>query len=397
MKLSSVRNFILALTFLFLAAFGGYRYGLRAASPPLNTPTLTAPSDVNLTLFWEVWQKLQADYLDKSVFETQKMIDGAIRGMVASIGDPYTLYLSTAENKSAKEDLNGSFEGVGMELQYNRENQIVVVAPLADTPAERAGVKAGDVIIKIGDQTTDKLTLLEAVKLIRGPKGTKIKLAMWRPSIKSNFEVDLERATVLVKSVQLEFKGDIAHVKLMRFGDRTGQELQGAVDQIIIRKAKGVILDMRNNPGGYLSGAVEVASEFLSSGVVVSQESVGAQKEDYSVTRTGRLTEIPLVLLINQGSASASEIVAGALQNHHRAQIVGEKSFGKGTVQESEDLRGGAGLHITVARWLTPNGNSIDKEGIKPDIEIKNEISDGSVEPKDVQLEKALEILNRGD
>ena len=216
-----------------------------------------------------------------------------------------------------------------------------------------------------------------------------------REGVKEPLIITLNRETILVASVEVSFIDKVAHLKLSRFGDRTDQEWQNAVNQIVEKQKKkelaGVVFDLRNNPGGYLQGAVYIASEFLSNGVVVQQEkSVNGDKETFSVNRSGRLIDVPLVVLVNEGSASASEIVAGALSERGRTKLVGQKTFGKGTIQEAEDLSAGSGLHITIARWLLPSGKNIDKEGIKPDFEVAMDENDQS---KDPQLDKAIEIL----
>lgn len=357
--------------------------------------------NVDFSLFWDVWDRLEKNYLDKTDLDQAKMVFGAIQGMVASLNDPYTVFLKPQENKEAKEDLNGAFEGVGIQIGF-QDGQLAVIAPLSGMPAQKMGVKAGDLILKIDDKETGGMTLPEAVRLIRGPKGTQVKLTLLHKDGKEPYEAVITRDTIIVPSVEVEFKESaecrvqstkcvVAHLKLMRFGDRTSEEWNKAVSLIIDHQPSviGIILDLRNNPGGYLSGSVFIASEFLPSGIVVQQEHADGTKETFSVNRQGRLTTQPLVVLINGGSASASEIVAGALKDYKRAKIVGEKSFGKGTIQEAQDLPGGSGLHITTARWLLPKGESVDKEGVKPDFEVK----DDSGTEKDEQLEKAIEIL----
>jgi len=358
--------------------------------------------NLDFSLFWEVWDRLEKNYIDKKALDQNQMVLGAIQGMVASLGDPYTAFLKPSENKELKEDLNGSFEGVGIQLGY-KENQLAVIAPLNGTPAYKAGVKAGDLILKIDDQPTTGISADEAMRKIRGPKGTKVKLSLMHADEKESYEVEIVRDTIVVPSVEVEFviteiqkrteaQKVIAHLKLMKFGDRTAEEWDKAVGEIVNHKpsVSGVILDLRNNPGGYLTGSVFIASEFLNSGVVVQQEHANGTKETFSVNRPGKILNQPLVVLINEGSASASEIVAGALQDYKRAKIVGTKSFGKGTIQEAEDLPGGAGLHITTARWLLPQGGSIDKKGITPDNEIKDDPQTLEI---DEQLQKAIEIL----
>lgn len=414
LTLKQIRKVIIGLIFLVLAGGVGYKLGERqvhveTSSFPLIRVERTLPADkegkVDFALFWEVWDKLETNYLERKNIDYKKMVYGAISGMVASLDDPYTVFLPPTENKEAKSDLRGDFEGVGIQIGYNKEQKLAVIAPLSGTPADSAGLKAGDAILKIVDEAqkidkdTTGISLPEAVKLIRGPKGSKVKLMIQREGIEKPFEVVLKRETIVVKSVEVKFEEKngkkIAILKLSRFGERTDQEWEEAVASIKKQEASvknfgGVILDLRNNPGGLLQGSVFIGSEFLANGIIVQQDRGVDGKETYEVDRSGKLLKEPLVVLVNGGSASASEIVAGALQETKRARLVGEKSFGKGTVQEAEDLPGGAGLHVTVARWLLPSGKSIDKEGVKPDIEVKNDEKDST---SDLQLQKAIELL----
>lgn len=416
LTLRQVRITVLIISLLLLAGGIGFSLGQRQVSlhwenyqpKVLIERTLPAEKqDIDFSIFWDVWDRLYASYLDKSALSPAKMVYGAIQGMVSSLGDPYTVFLSPDEQKRSKEDLGGAFEGVGIQLGYKNGN-LAVIAPLSGMPAEKAGVKAGDLILKIEDQETTGITLPEAVKLIRGPTGTTIKLTLLHEGEDEPYEVAIARGTIIVKSVEAELvnteeqKGTeaqkkIAHLKLMRFGERTDEEWHEAVNEIIsecqsvkVSGCQGVVLDLRNNPGGYLSGAVFIASEFLSGGVVVQQELADGRRETFSVDRRGRLLDIPLVVLVNKGSASASEIVAGALSEQGRAEIVGETTFGKGTIQEAQDLPSGTGLHITTARWLLPSGESVDKKGVIPDYEVK---LDPEKPEEDLQLEKAIELL----
>jgi carboxyl-terminal processing protease len=402
LNLRNARLIILVSLLVVVAGFSGYWLGTHEVQIKLSQGKSFKVErkipenrqNIDFSLFWEVWDRLEESYLDRKNLDSSKMILGAIQGMVASLGDPYTVFLKPPENQEVKEDLNGSFEGVGIQLGY-KEAQLAVIAPLPGTPAKAAGVKAGDLILKINDEATTDLSADEAAKKIRGPKGTKVKLTLLTVGDKEPHEVELTRETIIVASVEVEFQSsrnqEIAHLKLLKFGDRTSEEWNKAVDEIINHQPKvaGVVLDLRNNPGGYLTGSVFIASEFLEKGTVVQQEYADGTKETYSVDRRGKLLTQPLVVLINEGSASASEIVAGSLRDHSRAEIVGFKSFGKGTVQEAQDLTEGAGLHVTIARWLLPSGDWIDKSGIKPQTEIKD---DANTE-KDEQLEKAIEVL----
>jgi len=410
LNLRYTRLIIIACLAVVLAGLTGFWLGThqfkiklgRDSSIKIERKIPADKQNLDFSLFWEVWDRLEKNYIDKKALDQNQMVLGAIQGMVASLGDPYTAFLKPSENKELKEDLNGSFEGVGIQLGY-KENQLAVIAPLNGTPAYKAGVKAGDLILKIDDQPTTGISADEAMRKIRGPKGTKVKLSLMHADEKESYEVEIVRDTIVVPSVEVEFviteiqkrteaQKVIAHLKLMKFGDRTAEEWDKAVGEIVNHKpsVSGVILDLRNNPGGYLTGSVFIASEFLNSGVVVQQEHANGTKETFSVNRPGKILNQPLVVLINEGSASASEIVAGALQDYKRAKIVGTKSFGKGTIQEAEDLPGGAGLHITTARWLLPQGGSIDKKGITPDNEIKDDPQTLEI---DEQLQKAIEIL----
>ncbi|RJR23765.1 S41 family peptidase [Candidatus Microgenomates bacterium] len=416
LTLRQIRRIILALIFLVLAGGVGYYFGKREVTvipgtpiPKIQIQRIIPPdkqAKADFDLFWLVWDRLEESYLDKSQINYSKMIHGAISGMVSSLEDPYTVFLPPSDNEDAKADLRGDFEGVGIQIGYNQDQMVAVVAPLSGTPAEAAGIKAGDIITRIVDEKngvdedTAGMSLPEAVKLIRGTKGSTVKLMIYREGLEKPFEVTLKRDTIVVKSVEVNFEEKegkkIAVLKLSRFGERTYEEWEEAVNRIKKEESSagnafgGIVFDLRNNPGGFLQGSIFIASEFLSSGVVVQQDRGDLGKETYSVNRKGKLLKEPLVVLINPGSASASEIVAGALKERGRAELIGEKSFGKGTVQEAEDLPGGAGLHITVARWLLPSGKTIDKEGVSPDYEVKMDETD---QTKDPQLEKAFEIL----
>ncbi len=385
--------------------------------PTVSVINREIPKNINVDfkLFWDTWDLLSRTYIDKKALDPNKLFYGAISGMVSAVGDPYTIFLPPEQQKSTKDELNGSFEGVGIQLGFNeaksldgglpagrqdKDKRLVVSAPLEGTPAKGAGVKSQDVIVKIDSKDTLGMSLPEAVKLIRGPKGSQVVLTIYREGETDTRTFTLTRETIVVKSVEVDFKDSkvgksIAHVKLSRFGERTKDEWNDAVSQIITKNPVGIILDVRNNPGGYLEGAVFIGSEFLDGGNVVFQENSVGERTPFTVDRVGKLTKIPMVVLINKGSASASEIVAGALQDRKRAQLVGEKSFGKGTIQEAQDLGGGAGIHITVAKWLTPNGRWVnDTQGLEVDVKIEIPKDEQRDFAKDSQLDKALEVLD---
>ncbi len=366
-------------------------------TPKIAVTNQTPPTDKNIDfkLFWDTWDLVSKNYVDKKAIDPQKMYYGAIQGMVAALGDPYTVFLPPQAQKATKEELGGSFEGVGIELGYDKDKRLVVIAPLKDTPADKGGVRPGDIILKINDKETSDMSLPDAVKLIRGPKNTSVALQIYHEGDTKPVDVSLTRDTIKVKSVEYSQKQtpagqNVAYIKLSRFGEQTEGEWQQAVSSALSQAPQGVVLDLRNNPGGYLNGAVYIGSEFIDSGNLVLQENAQGKRIEYKVSRTGKLLKLPLVVLINKGSASASEIVAGAIQDHNRGKLVGVQSFGKGTIQEAQDLDSGTGIHITTAKWLTPNGRWIHNIGLTPDEVI--EIGDDKT--KDPQLDKALELLD---
>jgi carboxyl-terminal processing protease len=416
MNITKVRNVFLILALVAVSSLVGYRLGERNGVIGVNKST---GNQLDLSMMWQVKSRLEQLFLEKDKINDKQMEYGAIGGMVASLGDPYTVYLPPTDNKSANEDLAGEFGGVGISLGYKDKN-LAVMSPLAKTPAEKAGILAGDLILKITDKIknidkeTSGISLTEAVELIRGKIGTEVTLKMFREGKTGTFDITLKRENIVVPSIELEWKQkdgkEIAWIKLYKFTDRLYTEWTEVVDKINKEKAggkvAGIILDVRNNPGGFLQASVMVASDFLKDGVVVSQESSDGKKEDYPVDKTlGRLLNDKLVVLVNGGSASASEILAGALKEYKRANLVGEKTFGKGTVQQPEDFPDGSGLHVTIARWLLPNGVNIHKVGVEPDVTVVYEppvlptgtpaasATKSSVEPKDNQLDKAIEVL----
>lgn len=348
---------------------------------------ISAPGElasVNFGQFWEVWQVLERDYYDISKLDRQEMVHGAIRGLTASLGDSYTMYLPPAQDKRAAEDLAGAFYGVGIELGYI-DGILAVIAPLKGMPAEQAGVQAGDLILRVADSTknldeeTTNWSLSQAVDSIRGERGTKVQLTLLRPDYsREPFEVSIARDQIVIPSVELSFvehQGKrAAHISLTRFGDRTESEWDEAIQTIQSQGAPVdlVLLDMRNNPGGYFEEAISITSEFVNRGTVVSQKG-RYTTTDFPVKGKSRLVDLPVIVLVNKGSASASEIVAGALRDLRGAMLVGETTFGKGTVQDRRQLPGGGGLHVTVAKWLLPNGDPITEEGISVNVEVRND------------------------
>ncbi|PIV09003.1 hypothetical protein COS31_02755 [Candidatus Roizmanbacteria bacterium CG02_land_8_20_14_3_00_36_15] len=413
MKPNKITNILFVLSIAIFLFGSGYKIGEyntlrfkieRTDYNIVNAPTGNSQSkikNVDFSLFWEVWDKVEKKYVDKNKLDPQKMFYGAIKGLVASLNDPYTFFLTPDENKQSKDDLGGKFEGIGAQLGL-KDNQIIIVAPLKNSPAETAGVKSGDVISKVDKQSTKNWTLTQAVAKIRGPKGTKVKLGLLRNGKEVN--VEIVRKQINVPSVELSYetknKQKVAILNLNQFGENTNQEWDKAISEIKNQWDKkeiaGLVLNLRDNPGGFLDGAVYLASEFLPFGkIVVKQESTTTENKTYYVLKNGRLKNIPLVVLINRGSASASEIVAGALRDHKRTKLIGEKTFGKGSVQEAIDLDKNAGLHVTVAKWILPNGDWINGKGIEPDVKVENQVKEGNTMTRndDKQLDKAIDQL----
>lgn len=385
----------------------GYYLGVKGYSLDLSKPANVKISreippneqSVDFAMFWKVWDTLQSQYFDKSKIKPDAMVYGAIQGMVSALGDPYTSFLPPQENKVVEEDLSGSFEGVGIQIGF-KGVQLAVMAPLPGSPAEKAGIKAGDLIVGIKDDSkkldtsTTGMNLEDAVKAIRGPAGSKVTLALTREGQKDLITVDVIRAKMDVPTLILTYVGDnkdIADIQLQKFGGETKTEWDKAVSEIVKNKnVDRVILDLRNNPGGYLDEAVDITSDFVkTSTVAVIEEKANGDKNEYKTTRLGLLTNMPVVVLINKGSASASEILAGALRDDKKVKLIGDTSFGKGTIQEPQQLDNGAGLHITIAKWLTPSGVWVNEKGLEPDVKIV----DDPKTTEDEQLQKAIEVV----
>ena len=371
--------------------YGGFFFGKSQCK-------ICPPEEVDFSLFWEAFHKLQEKFVDKGKFDIEKIIYGAISGMVNSLEDPYTVFLKPEETKRFIEDVKGTFEGVGMEIDI-KKGQLQVIAPLENTPAQKAGLRAGDKIIKIDDKPTTDMTLEEAINLIRGPKGTEVTLTVYREEWGKNKEFKIVRDVIVVPSLKWELKDTsegypIAYLKLYQFSEKASFDFRVAAIEILNSPAKKIILDLRNNPGGYLEVAQDIAGWFLKRGEIVAIEDLGEGKEQnlYKAQGNAALVEVPIVILINQGSASGSEILAGALRDNRGILLIGEKSFGKGSVQELERLSDGSSLKITIAKWLTPKGESITDKGLEPDIKV--EMTEEDYEAgRDPQLDKAIEII----
>lgn len=366
--------------------------------PGLRTDGTAAATTIDrsdFTQFWQVWNTIKERYAYQPVDET-KLYYGAIAGLVESLNDPHSLYLPPTEAKEFAQDLAGEFEGIGAEIDV-RENQLIILAPLAGSPAEKAGLKARDAILLIDDKETAGLPVYEAVKKIRGPKGTQVKLLI-RTGETAPRVVTITRATINVPTVTWEMKANnVAYIRISSFNEKTDTEFDKAVREVTAKKSRAVVLDLRSNPGGYLDRSIMVASEWLKSGVVVRERFVDNQVNEYQAKGRARLAGLPTVVLVDGGSASGAEIVAGALQDNGVAKLVGTKTYGKGSVQDFQEYADGSALKLTVAKWFTPKDRQIDKIGIMPDITVDPMFvtsTPGSPTPYvDKGLEKALELL----
>jgi carboxyl-terminal processing protease len=353
----------------------------------LSSLISASPEQPDLGVFWDVWDMVGELYVDETALNDQKMVYGAIKGMVASLEDPYTVYMTPEETKEFDQSLNGQLEGIGAELTV-REGNLIVVSPLKDSPAEQAGLLPNDIVYKIDGALTSDMTLFDAIMKIRGEKGTKVVLTIVREGRNEPFEVGIVRDTVSIESVSMEDKGDgIYYISINQFNDTTKPEFEAKIKELLLLEPKGLILDLRYNGGGYLDISVDILSEFLSgkAEAVTIKRRNEADNETLYVSGAPKLADIPLAVLINNGSASASEIVAGAIQDHKRGIIIGEQSFGKGSVQEVDKLPDGSSLRITIAKWYTPLGKNIDDVGIKPDMEVKMPEEGYAAEPPATQ------------
>jgi len=389
LKVKKKLSRVLIISGLVLISF---YFGFYLGDSQVPQPPSELPEGVNISLLWEVWEELEKKYPES--LDYQKMIYGAAAGLVESLEDPYTVFLDPEESKMFEEDIAGFFEGVGMEIGI-REGALTVVAPLKNTPAERAGLRAGDKILEIDNIFTENMSVDRAVKLIRGKKGTEVTLTISRKGWDDSQEIKIVRDKIEIPTIDWEMKeGDIAYIKLYPFSRKIGSDFKKVALEISESPAQKVILDLRNNPGGLLGKAQEVAGWFLQRGQIVVVESFGEKKEEieYKAFGNAMFLNYPIVILINQGSASGAEILAAALRDNRGIKLVGETSFGKGSVQEPVTLEDGSTLKITVGKWLTPNGEFITDVGLRPDIEVEMTEEDYE-ENRDPQFEKAIEII----
>ncbi|MBU1177665.1 S41 family peptidase [Patescibacteria group bacterium] len=351
---------------------------------------------VDFDLFWNVWETIEKKYVDD--LDYQKMLRGAITGMVAALDDPYTVYMDPETSQEFQKEIAGIFEGIGAEIGIKKD-KLTIISPLPSSPAEQAGVKARDTILMIDGENTTDMNLIEAAAKIRGEEGSQVTLNIIRDSWEEAKDIVITRDKIEVQSVTWDLRKynqkSIAYIELTYFGEDTTTEFKKTITDIMAYEVDGVILDLRGNSGGYLETAIDVSSEFVASGQVITIESFSDGEENkYKAKNGSRLVNLPVVVLIDEGSASASEIVAGVLRDHRQSKLIGQKSYGKGSVQELENYNDGSSLRVSIAKWLTPSGKNINGEGLSPDIEV--ELSDDDYDNDlDPQLDKALEVITQ--
>lgn len=403
---------IITVSLISLSFFAGYDVGKQSIGlgptdslSLINADTYSAEATLDFRQFWQVWQYIKDNYVKADITE-QQLFYGALDGLVASLQDPYSVFFDPEINKQFQQELSGAFEGIGAEIGI-KENQLTIIAPLPSTPAERAGVLAGDRVLAIDGQDTAPLSLDESVKRIRGPRGSTVILTVVRTDTPEPLEISIVRDTIEIDSVRFVRKdpagkqppveqklmdGDIAYIELQYFNENTLADWNGVVSQILQANPRGIILDLRNNPGGFLDTAIEIAGEWAGDRPVVLERLRDGETLHHVPRRQARLHTIPTVVLINYGSASGSEIVAGALQDYDLATLVGEKTFGKGSVQDLREFSDGSSVKLTIAEWLTPLERHINNAGVAPDEEVVM-TRDDFQSKGDIQLQKALELL----
>lgn len=401
MKSKNSKTIFVIFSFLFVFSLGffagnfekGYSLGIQDKRLVIENKEPSIEETVDFNLFWDTWDKVVSNYFRPEEIDGQKLMYGAIKGMVSSLGDPYTAFFDPEEFEALKQSMASKYEGIGIEMGFDN-NQIIVITPFEGSPAKEAGVEAGDYILKIEDEVTTDMSLSEAATKIRGEEGTEVTLTFLHKGEDEPYEVSIVRSLITYDTVKVSYlEGNIAHISLVRFGDDTNSDWDKVISEVLLKKPSGIILDLRNNPGGYVNSAVYVAGDFIKDDVIVKQKFSDGSVKSVKSSGRGRLEGYNTVILMNEGSASASEILAGALSYYNIGSIVGKKSFGKGIVQDQILLSSGTGLHVTTSEWLTPGDENIHKQGIDPDVEVDitiDEIKNGD----DPQLDKAASLLS---
>jgi carboxyl-terminal processing protease len=334
----------------------------------LSASSPAASSGPDNNLMKQAWDKITANYVVPSKADSTTLNEGAIRGMVQSLNDPYSAYLNPNDYKLTTSDFQGSFSGIGAQVALNKDNQPIVVAPIAGSPAEKAGIKTGDVILAVDGKSTQGLSLTETVLLVRGPSGSTVKLTLLRDGQTTPIEVSIVRAQITSPSVTSQMKGNVAYIKINSFAENTNDAFNAALQSLDLKNSVGIIIDLRDNPGGIVTTVVDVASHFIKSGIIITLRDNQGKTSSESVNPNGVFTDLPIVVLVNQYSASGSEVLSGALQDYKRATIAGVTTLGKGSYDSFFTLSDGSAIYLTIGRWITPNGREIEGKGITPDI-----------------------------
>lgn len=402
-RLQKFEYFTIIFSLIIGSFFAGHYFGKRGfdyelqINPPKVEFLNKRPSDQNVDFnqFWEVYNSLNSKYL-LTPLDSQKLVNGAIKGMVQAAGDPFTSYFDPKDNKEFGNALNGVYEGIGAELGYDKDNQLMIISPIDGSPAKEAGILPGDKIIKINDTSTVGMALGDAVSKIRGAGGTNVKLTIFRSGT-APFDLEITRRKITLNSVSWKDLGEgTAYFRISKFGTETNTQWDIAAKEanVKMKEFDSVIIDVRGNPGGLLTSAAHIAGEFIDNKPVIYFEDKFGTQEPLNSNRRGMFYNQNIVVLIDEGSASASEILAGALKVHKNAVLVGKKSFGKGSIQEPIEFPDGGSLHVTVQKWLLPDKTWIHQKGINPDIEVTQDLEKLKNNQTDSQLEKAKEIAN---
>ena len=368
---------VLSMIVLSLAFGGGWLAGT-------GMPMLSRGPDIRLLN--QAWTAITHNYVEPSEANSIILNEGAVKGMVQSLNDPYSVYLSPDEYKLAHSGLTGTFSGIGAQLGLNKANEPVILAPLENSPAAKAGIKTGDVILTVNGKSTQGLSLTETILLVRGPSGTTVKLLIQHESETAPVEIDVVRAQINAPTVTYQLMGNISYIDITIFGENTNDELNAGLQALDLKDSTGIILDLRDNPGGLVSDVVDVASHFIETGVIVTLVNNDGDQSSQSAHPNGVLTDLPMVVLVNQYTASSSEVLSGALQDYHRATIAGNITLGKGSYDSFFLLSDGSAIYLTIGRWLTPDGREIEGKGITPDYTL--------TQTGDQEIQWAIDYLN---
>jgi carboxyl-terminal processing protease len=360
-----------------------------ATSPRAGAPASVSPEfQEQFQTFWEAWSLVDREYYDRGALDSKKLTRGAIKGMLEVLGDPHTVYLDPDMSELSDAELRGGFEGIGVHVDLV-DGRLRIVAPIEGSPSDRAGLRSGDYIVQADGKEIAGLSLLQAVNLIRGPRGTAVRLLVQRDGWAEPRPFDVTRSDIKLESVRTRLlDGNVAYVRISTFASTTARDLRAPLDRLLEARPRGLVLDLRANPGGYLQAALDVASEFVPDGVLLTEEYADGRREVFRAKAGGRATQVPMAVLVDHGSASAAEIVAGAIRDHNRGVLVGEQTFGKGTVQHVHALADHSTVRITIARWLTPNEQPLNGVGLTPDIAVGP--GKGSADPA---LDRAVQYL----